>query len=170
MGLILLSNSMDQGRNWEAESHSAVKDISAFYEQYSVHNSPPLDSILSQMFSVNILTSYLFKFHFNIVLLSAVFGYVSQVASPLEILWLTFCMRVSCPAHPIFLDLSTLISLIFHGMQTAYYDIHKKKVQIWDIKVQQRRSSAKVTPEWTSYYVFSCYRKQKERLTEQLHM
>jgi hypothetical protein len=66
------SNSMEQDPSWESDSHSVNQEISPVLwnpkVHYHVHKNPPVDSILSQMNLVYILTPYFFKINFNIIL------------------------------------------------------------------------------------------------------
>jgi hypothetical protein len=63
---------MEQSHPWEANSHSASQEVSRFSRNpkvhYRVQKCLPLDPILGYLISVNILTPYFFKIHFNIIL------------------------------------------------------------------------------------------------------
>jgi hypothetical protein len=63
---------MEQGPFQKPNSQSVSQDIPLllgnFKDDYHAHMSLPLDLILSQMNPMHILTSYLLKIHFNIIL------------------------------------------------------------------------------------------------------
>jgi len=101
----------------KADSHSASQEISRLLlnpkVHYRLHNSPPLISILSQMYLVHTFPIYFPKIHSNTILPSSPrssewslpFGF------PTEILYafLTSPMRTTRSAHLILLDLTTLL-------------------------------------------------------------
>jgi hypothetical protein len=67
-----ITNRMVQNRSWEAHSHSASQEITCLKWKpgfhYCVQKSPLHIPILRQVNPVHIVTPYLFKINFNIIL------------------------------------------------------------------------------------------------------
>jgi len=110
---------MEQNRSWEANSHSASQEIPRLLlnptAHYSVHKTPPLFPILSQMNPLRNVSCYFPKIRSNIILPSV--PRVFRAVSSLQVFRLKFRkyfmspMRATYPAHLILLDLITPIIL-----------------------------------------------------------
>jgi hypothetical protein len=97
-----LINFTKQSTSWEADSRLICQEIPYLLwnakVHYHVHKNPPMVPILSQMNLVHILTPYVFKVHFSIIL-------PSMLSSPKQI-FLSGILRVcvylsslSCVLH-----------------------------------------------------------------------
>jgi len=102
-----LNDSMEQSPSWEANSHSASKEIPCLLwnpkVHYRVHKIPPLVPILNHTNPVNNLLPYFPKIHSNIDLLST-------SGSSDQNFVLIFSHPHACymPANPILLNVTTL--------------------------------------------------------------
>jgi len=94
---------------WNANSSSVSQEIPCTLcnpkVHYHVNNTPPLTPIVSQMYPVHAIPTYLFKFHFRIMLPSISFLQVSQ--TKLRVFF--FPTRATCLTHLILLHLMTIM-------------------------------------------------------------
>jgi len=112
---VIGTNSMKQSP-WEAVTQ-LLKKFPAFYGTQRLitmfmRTHHWTVSFLSWMNPVDILTSCMFKIHFNIILICT--HRSPQMFSSFQVFKLKFCVHFSyvcamCPDHPIFLDFITLI-------------------------------------------------------------
>jgi hypothetical protein len=102
-----LTYSMEQG-SWIADSYSPSHEIPRHLWNKKihcrVHNSPPPVPIPRQLNPIHTLTSYFYKIHFNIILISTC--KFSQVVSFLMVSWVKMLyaflispMRGTCPKY-----------------------------------------------------------------------
>jgi hypothetical protein len=108
-GIWSTPNSTDHN-SWEANTRSTSEEISFLLwspkERHQVHNSPPLDPILSQLNPVRLIYSYLPKVHLNVILpppprssqWSLAFGPPNQ--NPVNTSPLPHTCHMSHPLHP----------------------------------------------------------------------
>jgi hypothetical protein len=114
-----MTNSMEQGLSWEANSRSAIQEITRFLWNpkvlYHVHKGPQLVPVLSQMYPLHTFQPYFHNIHSNIIFnlcLRYPSGlFPSGFPTIIFYVFLIFLMRSTYLAHLILLDLIALIIL-----------------------------------------------------------
>jgi len=92
--MVCLTDSMDQSSSWEANSHSASQETPCYFWNpniYRVLKSLSLVPILSQMYPVHTILSYLHKIHSSTIFPTTLRS--PKVVSSLQIFWPRFCMH-----------------------------------------------------------------------------
>jgi hypothetical protein len=133
-----LTNSMQQGPSWEANSHSASQEIPLLLWNSKVHhrahNIPPLVPILSQMNPVHNFPHYFSKIHSNVIFASMStfsecslpFSFPTKMFYFLRISLLSYACYMTPSPHS--LDLISRIQLTNHAVHVSQLERFKCSV------------------------------------------